>query len=879
MLRRIATLWQSLVGKSRLDRELDEELQAFLEESIDRKCRAGMDPDAARRAAMAELGGVQTVKDEVRMGRAGHHLESAGRDLRHAWRMIFRMPGLSAVVILSLGVGIGVNTAVFSWIQALVFHPLPGVPDATRFHPVEARAEAGTRPGASWLEYRDLQARLRSFDDLIASRMVPLSLGEAGRTERVAAQLVSGNYFSALSLRPALGRFLRPDEVERAGGEPVVVVSHEFWHARLGGTPDAIGRTLRLNDQTLTVIGVAPAGFQGTVLGLDFDLWAPATMAPALFGGSREMEDRSQRGYALLGSLPPHATVAHVQTELDAAMRELARLYPDTNAAVQADVLSFWEALRGPPRMLARALWILQALMLLLLLAVCGNTANLVLARASTRHREIGVRLALGASPGRVLRLLLTESVLLAVLGAAVGAAIAVWGTNALRAVPFSMAWPIKFQTRVDGTALAFAMLLGIACGLAFGLAPAVQLARVDPQQALRAGARGSGGRSRIRNILMGTEVALALAVLIVAAIFFRSVHDTRETDTGFRREGVLVAAYDLSGRGLDDAGTRAFATRLLDGLRALPGVEAAAIARSVPLDIHGMPLRAFTLEGRARTDGVADQALVNTVTPGYFRTMGIALLEGADFTDLADAASPPQAIVNEAFVHRYLPDVQPLGRRLESRGGRYVITGIVRNSLYEAFGEPPMPMLYVSYRDRPSVAGEIHLRTRVGAEMAVLPAVRRIVREIDPTLPIFDVRTLSEHVERNLILRRIPARIFVVLGPLLLALAAVGIYAVVAHAVAHRTAEIGVRLALGARAERVVAQIVGESLRVIGIGMLAGWVVVFVVAIHAAPRGTLDAPLLLGVPALLLMVASLACWIPARRATRIDPVVALRHE
>jgi predicted permease len=382
-----------------------------------------------------------------------------------------------------------------------------------------------------------------------------------------------------------------------------------------------------------------------------------------------------------------------------------------------------------------------------------------------------------------------------------------------------------------------------------------------------------------MRNILMGTEVALALAVLIVAAIFFRSVHDTRETDTGFRREGVLVAAYDLSGRGLDEVGTRAFATRLLDGLRALPGVEAAAIARSVPLDIHGMPLRAFTLEGRARTDGVADQALVNTVTPGYFRTMGIPLLEGADFTDLADAPAPPQAVVNEAFVRRYLPDVQPLGRRLESRGGTYVITGIVRNSLYEAFGEPPMPMLYVSYRDRPSVVGEIHLRTRAGAEMAALPALRRIVREIDPTLPVFDVRTLAEHVDRNLILRRIPARMFVVLGPLLLVLAAIGIYAVVAHAVSHRTAEIGVRLALGAGQRRVVGQIVGETLRVIGVGMLTGWLVVVVIALHAAPRGTLDAPLLLGVPALLLAVAALACWIPARRATRIDPMAALRHE
>jgi predicted permease len=782
------------------------------------------------------------------------------------------------VVVLSLGVGIGVNTAVFSWIQAVVLRPLPGVPDASRFQLVETRAEAGTHPGVSWLEYRDLRERLRSFDDLIASRMVPLSLGEAGRTERVSAQLVSDNYFSGLGLRPALGRFPGGGDLAHAGDASVVVISHGFWHARFGGAPGALGQSLRLNDQNLTVVGVAPPGFQGTVLGLDFDLWVPATLAPVLLGGSRELEDRSQRGYALLGSLPAHATRARAQAELDAAMGELARLYPETNAGVQAEVLPFWQALRGPQRMLARALWILQSLMLLLLVAVCGNTANLVLARASTRQREIGVRLALGAGPGRILGLLLTENVLLAVLGAAVGAALAVWGTDALRAVPFSTSWPIRFQTRVDTLGLAFAMLLGIACGLAFGLAPALQLARVDPQRALRAGARGAG-RSRMRNALMGTEVALALMVLVVAALFFRSVHDTRDTDPGFRREGVLLAAYDLSGRGLDTAGTRAFASRLLDGLHDLPGVEAAAIARSIPLDIHGLPLRAFTLEGRARTDGGSDQALTNTVTPGYFRTMGIPLESGADFADLADTSRPPQAVVNEEFVRRYLPDVQPLGRRLETRGGTYVIIGIVRNSLYDAFGEPPMPMLYLSYRDRPSVAGEIHLRTRVGTELAVLPAVRRIVREIDPTAPVFDVRTLSEHVEKNLVLRRIPARMFVVLGPLLLVLAAIGIYAVVAHATAHRTTEIGVRLALGASAGRVVAQIVGESLRVIGIGLAAGWVVVFVVALHAAPRGTLDAPLLLGVPALLLVVAAVACWIPARRATRIDPMVALRHE
>jgi hypothetical protein len=277
LLRRIATLWESLLSRSRLDREVDEELSAYLDESAARKRGAGIDAAAATRAALAELGGVQSVKDEIRMGRTGHRIESALRDLRHAWRMIFRMPGLSAVVILSLGVGIGVNTAVFSWIQAVVLRPLPGVPDASRFHLVETRAEAGTHPGVSWLEYRDLRERLRSFDDLVASRMVPLSLGEAGRTERVSAQLVSDNYFSALSLRPALGRFPGGGDVARAGDASVVVISHGFWHARFGGAPGALGQTLRLNDQNLTIVGVAPPGFQGTVLGLDFDLWVPAT--------------------------------------------------------------------------------------------------------------------------------------------------------------------------------------------------------------------------------------------------------------------------------------------------------------------------------------------------------------------------------------------------------------------------------------------------------------------------------------------------------------------------------------------------------------------------------------------------------------------------
>ena len=801
-------------------------------------------------------------------------------ELRHAWRSIRRMPVLATAVVASLGVGIGVNTAVFSWLQAVVLRPLPGVSDARAFHLIEPRAETGSYPGVSWVEYQDLRARLQSFPDVLAFRMVPLNVGETGRAQRTYGLLVSGNYFSALRLRPALGRCLRADEAARPGGEPVVVVSHQYWRTRLGGAANAIGQTLRVNDRLLTVIGVTPERFQGTVLSLDFDLFVPATLAPVLLAGSRELDDRSLRGYNAMGKLRPGTGLPQAQAELDEAMRELARAYPETNATLQAEALPFWQAPRGPQRLLAGGLAVLQTIVLLLLLAVCGNTANLMLARASSRQREMGVRLALGAGPWRVAGLLVTENLLLALLGTALGVAIAAWASEALRAVPIITAFPIRFQTGLDMVSLGFATLLGVACGIAVAILPALQLARVDPQTALRSGSR-SAGRSPMRNALMGVEVGLALVVLIAAALFMRSFNETRETDPGFRREGVLLAAYDFTGQGTTGPEAREFARRLLECLRALPDVESAAIASSVPLDIHGLPLRSFSLEGRARSDATPDRALSNTVTPGYFRTMGIPLKAGGDFVDLNDAKAPPQAIVNEEFARRFIGDAgssHALGRRIDTRGAGYIITAVAANSLSESFGEPKTPVIYLSYRDRPVTRGEIHLRTRPGAESLLGPGVERIVRELDPSLPVYDVRTLTEHVEKNLFLRRVPARMFVVLGPLLLALAAVGIYAVVAYAVSHRTTEIGVRLALGATTGRVMAQIVGETLRVIAAGAVVGWSIAFVVNLHLV-RGPLYLSVFAGVPLVLLLVAAIACWIPARRAASGDVMVALRQD
>jgi predicted permease len=798
--------------------------------------------------------------------------------IRHALRTIARMPGLAAVVVLSLGVGIGVNTTVFSWIQAVLLKPIPGVDGSGSFYHVEPKSDTGTYPGMSWTEYRDLKPRLQSIEELVVARMVPLNVGARGRTERTYAQLVSGNFFTALRLEPLAGRFITPSEAEQPGAEPVVVLSHDYWQTHFAGAIAAIGQTIRVNDFELTIIGVAPESFQGTILALQFDLWVPATLAPALFSGSAELTDRNQRGYSALGRLREGATEAAATGEFVGAMRELAASFPESNGRISGEMMPYWKAPRGPQMMFITALGVLQAVMLLVLLAVCGNTANLVLARASSRYREVGVRLALGAGPGSVMRLMLAENLLLGVAGAGLGILIAWWGTEALRSMPPYGAFPVRFQTSLDALGLAFAVILGIGCGLLFGAAPALQLGRVDPQQALRSGSK-SAGRSSIRDGLMALQCGLALLVLVVAGLFFQSFVETQETDPGFRVEGLLVATYDLSGTVTTDEYPRQFATQVLDRLRRVPSVQSVALANAMPLDIHGLPLRGFTLEGRAQTTEQREAALSNIVSPGYFKTLDILIVAGEDFADMSDRALPPQVIVNEEFVRRYIAPADPIGRRLTSGDVTYTIAGVVKNSSYDAFGEPPTPAFFFSFRDRARWLGEIHLRARPGSETMLASEVQRAVREIDASLPVYNIRTMAEHIERNLFLRKIPARMFLIIAPLLLALVAIGIYAVVSYTVSQRTTEIGVRIAMGATANRVVKQIVKETLIVIGAGAFLAWLIAVMVDTHLFAGGWEDAPVLLGVPLLLMTVGALACWLPARRAATVDPLVALRAE
>jgi predicted permease len=877
-LRRFLSRMSHFVTRRRDDERLKEEIEQHIALQTAENLRAGLSPIEARRQAMLKFGGVEAMKQDYRAERGLLFIENLLGDLRNAGRTISRMPGLAAVIIVSLAIGIGVNTTIFSWIQMILFQPLPAVTGASNFLLVEPRSDTAGYPGASWLEYHDLQTHVPALRDIVASQMVPFNVGQPGQTERTHGQLVSGNFFSALGLKPAIGRFIRPEEAERSGTEPVIVISYDYWQTRFRGAPEAIGQKLRVNDRDLIVVGVAPKDFQGTMLPLKFELWVPATMTPALLGGTRDLEDRTSRGFSLIGMLRPGASRQEAQAECSTAMAQLARDYPDASAGFGGEILAFWEAPRGPQRLLISGLAILQGVMLLLLLAVCGNTANLMLARGSTRQREMAVRVALGAGRWRIVSLVLSENMLLALLGAGLGAAFAVWGTTALRIAPMIGAFPILFPTKVDQFTLAFAIVLGAACGLIFSVAPAVHLARIDPQDGLRSSSNTSP-RSFARKVLMGVEVGLAMVVLIAAALFLQSFHSARQTDPRFRPEGVLLAAYDLSGRNPNDASEREFAARLLERLRSLPDVESAAIATNVPVDLHGIPRRPFTVQGRVRTEPGQDRAISNTVTPGYFKVMAIPLLEGSDFADMRDKAAPAQAIVNEEFVRRFLNGADPIGRRLLTRTQSFAIIGVARDSAYDALGEPPQPAVYFSYRDRPANQGEIHLRTRSGNETALTSEARAVLRDVDPMLPLYDVRTFSQHIERNLYLRRIPARMFAVLGPLLLGLAAIGIYAVVSYAVARRTREIGVRLVFGATSGRVVLQIIRENLAAITWGTAIGWVLALAISFHVMTKGPVNLPVFLGVPAILLGVATLACWIPARRASRIDPVAALRHE
>ena len=803
-------------------------------------------------------------------------------NFRSALRNLSHAPFLSAVIILSLAIGIGANSVVSSWLRQSVFAPLPGVTSPVML--LEVRDDVGSYSGSNWLEYRDLPEMLPSFSAIAAHRVRALNLGDSEREDHVFSEYVSANFFSILGVQPALGRFFHSDEVAQPGSAAAVVISSTFWRNHFFGAADVIGRPLKLNGHTFTVIGVTPPDFRGAYNNLAIGVWVPLTMAAQLSPATIELTSRITRPYQLLAQVRPGVTSAQVKTQLDNAARQFSALNraANTNHDITFELMPVWRSPRGGA-ILVGSLATLQIFALLILVVVCANTANLLLARASTRVREIGVRLAIGAGRRHIIVQLLTESVLLAVLGAGLGVIGALWGVDALKQMPVPSSVPVSLSPHLDWFSLVFAVGLAVLCGILFGLAPALQLARADLLDSLRGGRGLAGGRSLMRDILVAAEVAVALVVLVLAALFTRSFNNSKKFDTGYDANRVLLASLDLAGRGYNQQTGATLLQNLLPRVAALPGVAAVSAAGAVPLDIRGLPRGNIDVEGRPYDPGHPEQIIYYNATPGYFATLGVPFVDGRDLAPLERTDLPPDAVVNEEMARRCWPGTSPVGRHFEVGGTFYTVAGVVRNAKYVTLNEAPQPAAWLTFRAQFIFSPTLAIRVAAGAPAGQLPNIRNAVRGLDADLSVIDVRTLAQHIDNNLVLQRAPARMLAVLGPLALGLAAIGLYAVIAYSLAQRTQEIGVRLALGASAHGVVGLMIWQGFRVVLVGACIGLALSFFAGfllknfLVGVPLG--DPLIYGGVPLLLLAVALLACWLPARRATKVDPMVALRAE
>ncbi len=799
--------------------------------------------------------------------------------MKHALRTLLRTPALTLTIILSVAAGIGVNTAIFSFLGATVYRPLPGVSAEVLTIQISQRNRLS---GASWVEYRDVHDRLAPFADVTAQSARALYTDNGARTERIWAQFVSENFFGVFGVQPALGRFFLADEATVPGSAPVVVISHGFWQTRFGGSPDALGQIVKFNNVPFTIVGVTPQIFQGGVMALTFEAWVPATMSARVFTDVVQFNNRDFRAFQLDAVVKPGVSHTAVERELELTRRALAAEFPDANKEITFSLRPLWRGTRSG-EILIPVYGTLQIFAALILIVVGINTANLLLARATVRRREIGIRLAVGAGPGRIIRQLLTESVVLALAGTALGIVGAFWGVDAINYLKMPTSVPVKIVPVFDAHALTFAIALGAMCGVLFGLAPALQLARLDVLPSLRGGAGALGGRHRFRDFLVGAEVAVALVALILAGLFYRSFHNAQSAPSGYDADRVLLASVDLLGRGYNNDRRLAFARDAHARVLALPGVESAAIAFLPPLEMHGLPKATLKPDGVKLESDAAGRVVWTTTTPGYFATMGIPLVAGTDVAPLDQRQRALDAVINETAARTFWPGRSPIGRTFSVMEKTYEIVGIAKDTKYESLGEAPHPAVFLTLRMGAMAVPNFYVRARQGDPLALLPAARTVVRELDADLALYEGRTLAQHIDNNLAFQRVTANFLSALAPIALILAAIGLYAVLAYAVAQRTAEIGVRLTLGATPRGVVFEIVRQGMKVVALGCAFGWLVAFTLGWYLRPKligvSLTDPTLYVAIPALLLLVATFACWLPARKAAAVDPIRALRTE
>jgi len=822
-------------------------------------------------------------------------MKALTQDLRYAFRMLAKNAGVTTVVVLSLALGIGANSAIFSVVNSLLFRP-PSVEQPGRLldvwlHNTKARSVFNSFSGLNFPDFTYYRDHNSVFSGLAVDDGDGMTLvwNRDGEGDAIQGLLVSANFFSVLGVKPRLGRTFLPVEDKPGQAPPVAMVSEAFWRARLGGDGTALGKSLMLNGRAFNVVGVVPASYHGVMIGSAPDVWVPMGAQPAVEPGA-DLTNRNAYWLEAYGRLKPGVTRTQAQANLRVLSQQLAQSYPGTNKDIEALAYSA-TLIPGPFRgFLSMITAALMAAVGLVLLIACANAANLLLAQASGRGREMAVRTALGASRWRLIRQSLTESVVLGCFGGVAGLALAATAAPLLlRLKPANI--PVALRFPVDWRVLAFTLGVSILTGVIFGLAPALRASRLDLVSSLKDGTPGGGHRrSRLRSTLVTAQVAVCLMLLIGAGLCLRSLANAQSINPGFDVNNGLVATLDVEPFGYNEARGRALYRDLLERAAALPGVRAVSLAEMMPLGTasrtEGVTIEGLPAPARGGSDLAVDDF---SVAPGYFHTMGIPMAEGRDFTARDIQGAPGVTIVNDVMAARFWPHQDPIGRHVilgppDSPAQRQVldVIGVVKSGKYRTLGEDPTPFMYKPYWQ--NYTPRVHLIVRTQGDTATaLGGLRQVVRSLDPKLALYDIETMKQLMVLPLFPAHATALVLGVLGGLALVLAMAGLYGVMSYVVAERTHEVGIRMALGARARDVLKQVVGSGMRLALLGIVIGLGGAFGVTRLLSSLlygiGPTDFLTFAGVSLMLAGVALLASYVPARRATKVDPVVALRRE